>query len=406
MHIGVMVQPASVAIPRFYAPRSLRNLASVLDLSSAQQRLRAELACTRLRKHMASLILEPHELGVLWQHLLQYTSAPCSAAHSIEEQNGYINYDDFSEVAELMPPHCRRAFFCASHFLKFKPDAYGRISVLHFFQWVRRKIALMQTRSELALFDSTGDGSLSERELEMWIGALIPMLPALTELREEFFPFYKVTAVRKFLFFLDPRRRGRVQIRSMLASPVTHELLELRRNDVLDEIGHNWFSLPYAEMLYTDYLELDTDQNGLLSASELVRYRGGGLTNAFVSRIFQECQYVQQPRYTSSGCSRLCLATVLIPGRTATARRASRRLTTSPTSILCSLRPTKERVRRLPTLSGCSTYSGRAGLSLSTCATSFAQLWRSSMSLARRRAAPSRMSRTRSSIWLSLLTAP
>ena len=46
----------------------------------------------------------------------------------------------------------------------------------------------------------------------------------------------------------------------------------------------------YAEMLYADYLELDTDQNGLLSASELGRYRGGGLTTAFVSRIFQECQ--------------------------------------------------------------------------------------------------------------------
>jgi serine/threonine-protein phosphatase 2A regulatory subunit B'' len=50
------------------------------------------------------------------------------------------------------------------------------------------------------------------------------------------------------------------------------------------------FHCQYAEMLYADYLELDADQNGLLSPSELARYRGGGLTNAFVSRVFQECQ--------------------------------------------------------------------------------------------------------------------
>ena len=43
-------------------------------------------------------------------------------------------------------------------------------------------------------------------------------------------------------------------------------------------------------MLYADYLELDADQNGMLSAEELARYRGGGLTSVFVSRIFQECQ--------------------------------------------------------------------------------------------------------------------
>ena len=90
---------------------------------------------------------------------------------------------------------------------------------------------------------------------------------------------------------LDPKHRGRVPIKAMLASPVLHELLELRRPDVSEtELRHNWFSLAYAEMLYADYLGLDADQNGMLSAAELARYRGGGLTTAFISRIYQECQ--------------------------------------------------------------------------------------------------------------------
>jgi serine/threonine-protein phosphatase 2A regulatory subunit B'' len=285
-------EPSLAVIPRFFVPKN-RSFAAApssaaIDAGSLQQQLQGELsklARNRLREHMSSFIVEPPELERLWHELRQHSSPPRAPT------DDRINYDDFCQVAEAMPARCRRAFFCASHFLKFKLDLYGRISVLHYFQWVRRKVALMQTRSELALFDSTGDGFLSERELEMWIGALIPTLPALAELREEFFPFYKITAVRKFLFFLDPRRRGRVSIRAMLASPVTHELLELRRPDLApEELRHNWFSLPYAEMLYADYLELDTDQNGLLSASELGRYRGGGLTTAFVSRIFQECQ--------------------------------------------------------------------------------------------------------------------
>lgn len=76
----------------------------------------------------------------------------------------------------------------------------------------------------------------------------------------------------------------------MLSSPILHELLDLRRADLpAKELKLNWFSLDYAEMLYSDYLELDSDQNGMLSVSELARFRGGGLTMPFVQRVFQEC---------------------------------------------------------------------------------------------------------------------
>ena len=66
-------------------------------------------------------------------------------------------------------------------------------------------------------------------ELESWIGELLPSLPTLTELRPEFEAFYKVTAVRKFLFFLDAPRKGRISVRAILSSPILHELFELRR---------------------------------------------------------------------------------------------------------------------------------------------------------------------------------
>jgi serine/threonine-protein phosphatase 2A regulatory subunit B'' len=271
-------EPSLSDIPRFFVRKSLASAGSSSSSSALEQspseRARVQhlqvelsfLARQKLREKMASLILSPSELEQLWRLLRQHASPPSSPA---EER---INYDDFCQVGEGMPAHCMRTFFCASHFAKFHPDGHGRISVLDYFQWARRKNSLMQTRSELSQFDSSGDGALTEREIEQWIETLIPTLPALAGIVHEFFPFYKVTAVRKFLFFLDPRRRGRVPIKAILASPVTHELLELRRPDITqEELRHNWFSLAYAEMLYADYLELDDDQNGMLAASELQR---------------------------------------------------------------------------------------------------------------------------------------
>ena len=290
-------QPSLVDIPRFFMQKTPASGASSAGRpaaaaaaaggASSQSMLQAELgklARLRLREHMASLTLSREELELLWRLLKRHASPPLTS----DER---INYDDFCQVAEAMPARSSRSFFCASHFAKFFPDVHGRISLLDFFQWARRKNALMETRIELSSFDADADGTLTERELEQWIEALIPNLPALEGMVGKFVDFYRETAVRKFLFFLDPRRRTRVPIKELLASPVTHELLELKRPDITpDELRHNWFSLTYAESLYADYLELDEDQNGMLSAQELSRYRGGGLTSVFIERIFQECQ--------------------------------------------------------------------------------------------------------------------
>lgn len=51
----------------------------------------------------------------------------------------------------------------------------------------------------------------------------------------------------------------------------------------------NWFSANNALRIYSQYLMLDIDQNGMLNADELARYRGGILTNACITRIYEEC---------------------------------------------------------------------------------------------------------------------
>lgn len=56
---------------------------------------------------------------------------------------------------------------------------------------------------------------------------LIPTLPALEGLEKSFHSFYVCTAVRKFFFFLDSLRTGRIRIRDVLASSFLEDLLEV-----------------------------------------------------------------------------------------------------------------------------------------------------------------------------------
>jgi len=53
---------------------------------------------------------------------------------------------------------------------------------------------------------------------------------------------------------------------------------------------NNWFSIQSALKVYGAYLELDLDQNGMLSKKELSRYGSGMLTDVFIDRVFEEYQ--------------------------------------------------------------------------------------------------------------------
>ena len=70
---------------------------------------------------------------------------------------------------------------------------------------------------------------MREKDLENYVFELIPTFAQLSQLQENFYPFYVITAVRKFFFFLDPKKNGRIYIKDMLTSPILAELYELRQ---------------------------------------------------------------------------------------------------------------------------------------------------------------------------------
>ena len=228
-----------------------------------------------------------------------------------------------------------------------KGDYDGRISIMQFFNYVMRKVWLQQTRIGtifdmtnivwvilydlcyiyclgLSLYDVAGRGYLRESDMENYILELIPTLPQLAGLEQSFYSFYVCTAVRKFFFFLDPMRTGRIKIQDVLACSFLDDLLELRDEELSKHMQEtNWyawsvqifsvlvhlrifrFSAPSALRVYGLYLNLDRDHNGMLSMEELQSYGTGTMTtgtppsifqwydrsnvSVFLERVFQEC---------------------------------------------------------------------------------------------------------------------
>jgi hypothetical protein len=80
-----------------------------------------------------------------------------------------------------------------------------------------------------------------------------------------------------------------VKITDLLTSAVFAEFNELRQADLPAALeATNWFSIAFVTRVHMAYIQLDADQDGLLSRDELLNLDGGCLCEALVDRIFQE----------------------------------------------------------------------------------------------------------------------
>ncbi len=260
------------------------------DDDALRQKLREEARAEFLQRRSRAL-LDNEELKNLWTLLDSHAeAADLTSSNGMTESEQVVGYEEFKSIRDKAGDKCK-PFFSAAVFAKLQHgDPKGRVSVMALFNYVMRKVWLHQTRIGLSLYDVTGQGYLRESDLENYIAELIHTLPQLDGLEKSFHNFYTCTAVRKFFFFLDPLRAGRVRIRDILACSFLDELLELRDQDLAKDLQEtNWFSAPSALRVYGVYLNLDQDHNGMLKKEELLKYGTGTLTSVFVDRVFQEC---------------------------------------------------------------------------------------------------------------------
>lgn len=140
---------------------------------------------------------------------------------------------------------------------------------------------------ELTKFDEAGNGYLVECELESYIESQIPFLHQVKHIERWFIPFYLCAVSRRFFFFLDPIRVGRVRICDILASGVLESLRDLYSR-TQTQSTNNVFSLSSVQRVYSNYLKLDRDMDGSLSREELIRMPTeiGHLSKLFIDFFF------------------------------------------------------------------------------------------------------------------------
>ena len=219
-------------------------------------------------------------LQELWTSLKDNISPP-------KDSTERINYKDFKKVGEKNPIFSE--YFKPSVFLRFDKDKYGRIELLSFFHFVFRKNMAEENKITLSLSDVCCEGFLIDKDLENYIKKEICNFPFYGDLNEEIKEYYLLVAQRKFFFFLDPKRIGKIYINDIVTSNILTEFLDIERITDKKDMEYNWFSLINFWKIYKKYVELDKDKNGMLSKEELIRY-GPGLTSIFIDRLFEEYQ--------------------------------------------------------------------------------------------------------------------
>ena len=264
--------PGNINIPRFFYKKPTNFTDIYLSVKAeAKQKF---------------LILKSYDLPnkknlqELWSSLKENISPP-------KDSTERINYKDFKIVAEKNPIFSD--YFKPSIFLKFDKDKYGRIELLSFFHYVFRKNMAEENKITLSLSDVCCEGFLIDKDLENYIKKVIVNFPFYAEISEEIKEYYILVAQRKFFFFLDPKRTGKIFINDIVTSNILPELLDLEKVTSKKEMEYNWFSLYNFSRIYRKYVLLDQDKNGLLSKKELIKY-SPGLTSIFIDRIFEEYQ--------------------------------------------------------------------------------------------------------------------
>eukprot|EP00158_Paraphelidium_tribonemae_P002678 Partr_v1_DN25579_c0_g1_i1_m20541 putative Protein phosphatase 2, regulatory subunit B len=276
-HGSSSVAGASFAvIPKFYFKKPSQSDSPIaLSLKKSAYQFVAE------RKNEE--ILTNDDLDSIWQKLDELSQKQ-------PDGTGKLTYSAYKKIGQQVPSRYRK-YFKPSLYLRLLKENETKIDSQIFFDLILRRASLLQERVCISLYDTRCDGYLTEKEFETYVRDLLPNFPQLDSLETDFTSFYLCGVVRKFFFFLDPLRKGRIALRDVIPSTILSEFFELQQPELAPNLLlSNWFSLYSALKIYAQFIDLDLDKNGMLSADELAKFAKGRYTRSFTDRVFQEYQ--------------------------------------------------------------------------------------------------------------------
>eukprot|EP01038_Epipyxis_sp_PR26KG_P004217 gene4217-5993_t len=266
-----------------------------IDGNSIIMRYKLHLRSTVLKKKKKSVIDE-----ATYNAIGKYLSAETNSKST-------ISYHAFKRLANEVPLNMKK-YFKANIFMLFPCNQNSEIRCEDFLRYLERSMEIQNTILELmecaSNIDDPYSSSITEQQLEDYILSLIPEMDISHSLHESFYPFYVYTASQKFLFFLDQHKKNLISVKKLAHSAIMEELLYLRRlarietemdpNDFEIQTNANWFNGSNALRIYTKFLDLDRDENGMLKIDEIIQFTGFipedeyQFTSIAYERLFEE----------------------------------------------------------------------------------------------------------------------
>ena len=114
-----------------------------------------------LMRDIESRLLEADDVDDMFALFNEIQSEPQDDSHS-------ANYDDYCTIQTRAPLSVRH-LFTAKLFLQFERDLYGRISLEALLHYIMFRDNLVHQWLDLFAFDTTGNGTIKDTELEAYI---------------------------------------------------------------------------------------------------------------------------------------------------------------------------------------------------------------------------------------------
>jgi hypothetical protein len=212
-------------------------------------------------------------------------------AHSMKTKDGhFLSFAGYQRVQVALPK--RMHWLCSTtNFALFPKDSTLCINAERFMDFVRRSMYVMDALFTMVNYARTSEEFITEDEMQEYIEDMIPQLE-LPKMNPTATKFYVCHALRKFTFFHDKMRQGKMSIEKVAFSSTMAEFLELRESHLLpkEALNSNWFSPQMFSQYYSEFMRMDANKNGTLSRKELTTFREGNLTRTFLDRVFQSVQ--------------------------------------------------------------------------------------------------------------------
>lgn len=197
---------------------------------------------------------------------------------------------------------CIVNYLDANTFLLLPHDINGDVKKDDYIRYIQRSLDVEREYARLLSYSRNKKGYITEDELEKYIFNIIPDIGNSLNLHESFYPFYVVSSCRRFYFFLDCSRSKYISVKTLAHSSIFEDLLIMIRMNQYIQCGadndsstmsNNWFSSYKSQKIYSDFMQLDKDRNGMLSQDEFSQYNGAQtspiqLTMITIARLYEE----------------------------------------------------------------------------------------------------------------------